>query len=759
MRLVLALLGAVLLSGAARAAIADPDTVAAPHVTVSLVADVDGVRPGEPFDAGIRFVLEEHWHVYWSNPGDSGLAPTVRWTLPEGTTAGPIVWPHPRRIVLGPLANFGYEHEVVLPVRITPSSELLRPGDVLTLGARVDWLVCREDCIPGDAQLTLPLPVVEGASPPSAWSSAFAAAHARVPRPPVAIDVQALRHGDRLELRLTPRDAGARDGAAGGAAVAPDAAARGGAVAPDAGTGGGAIARGGLAFFPAEPGVVENASEQPQSIAGDAVTISLEKSRQRREPVERLRGTLVADGGFAPDRTPALAIDVPVTDALPAVASRDGDARARAATAASTTGDAGTAGSTWLALVLAFAGGLLLNVMPCVFPVLSIKVLDFVRQAGGEAAALRRHGWLYAAGVLLSFWVLAGALLALRAGGEGLGWGFQLQSPAFVVVLIFVLVALALSLLGVFDLGLGVASFAGRVGQGDGLGGSFATGVLATLVATPCTAPFMGPALGWALTQPALQAMLVFTALGAGMALPYVVLCLVPGWLRLLPRPGPWLETFRQAMAFPLLATAVWLLWVLGLQAGSDAIAATLAGLLLLAVGLWLRGRFAGLERPARTRRLAHAMALGLALAGLATALAARGSAPADAGVAGSGVARTTDAYGIPWRAYSRAALDELRAAGTPVFVDFTAAWCLTCKVNEHVVFSSQDVRDAFAARDVAMLRADWTSRDDEITQALASFGRSGVPLYVLYGAGREPIVLPSVLTRGLVLDALRKIG
>ncbi|MBY0274884.1 thioredoxin family protein, partial [Candidatus Binatia bacterium] len=518
-------------------------------------------------------------------------------------------------------------------------------------------------------------------------------------------------------------------------------------------------ARGGLAFFPAEPGVVENAAEQPQSIAGDVVTISLEKSRQRREPVERLRGTLVADGGFAPDRAPALAIDVPVTDALPAVASRDGGARAPVATAASTTSDAGTAGSTWLALVLAFVGGLLLNVMPCVFPVLSIKVLDFVRQAGGEAAVLRRHGWLYAAGVLLSFWVLAGALLALRAGGEGLGWGFQLQSPAFVVVLIFVLAALALSLLGVFELGLGVASLAGRVGQGDGLGGSFATGVLATLVATPCTAPFMGPALGWALTQPALQAMLVFTALGAGMALPYVVLCLVPGWLRLLPRPGPWLETFRQAMAFPLLATAVWLLWVLGLQAGSDAIAATLAGLLLLAVGLWLRGRFAGLERPARTRRLAHVAALGLALAGLATALAARGSAPADAGVAGSGDARPTDAYGIPWRTYSRAVLDELRAAGTPVFVDFTAAWCLTCKVNEHVVFSSQDVRDAFAARDVAMLRADWTSRDDEITQALASFGRSGVPLYVLYGAGREPIVLPSVLTRGMVLDALQKIG
>lgn len=717
MRVAIVLLCAVLsfgtrLAGAAESG--DVSSVAAPHVTVSLVADVDGMRSGEPFEAGIRFVLEPGWHVYWSNPGDSGLAPTVRWSLPEGTAAGPIVWPHPHKIVVGPLANYGYEGEVLLPVSIRPSAGL-RPGDVLQLAARVDWLVCQEDCIPGDAQLELPLPVVAGDVVPSRWRPQFAAMHARVPRAPGAIAIEALRHDDRLELRLTPGDGGsvlARDGA--------------------------------LAFFPADPGLVENASDQPQSTAGDAVTISLEKSRQRREPVEQLRGTLVASGGFAPDGAPALAIDVPVREALPATAARDLDT---------------AAGSVWLALALAFAGGLLLNVMPCVFPVLSIKVFDFVRQAGGDPARLRLHGWIYGAGVVLSFWLLAGVLLALRAGGEGLGWGFQLQSPAFVVVMIFVLVALALSLLGLFDVGLGMTALAGRVPQGDGLAGSFSTGVLATVVATPCTAPFMGPALGWALTQPAARAMLVFSALGAGMALPYVVLCLVPGWVRRLPRPGAWLETFRQLMAFPLLATAVWLLWVLGLQAGNDAIAGTLAGLLLLAIGLWLRGRFAGLERPVRTRRVAHAAALLLALAGLVTALASRGSTPADAVVAGTGATPTSDAYGIPWRAYSRAALDQLRAAGTPVFVDFTAAWCLTCKVNEHLVFSSREVRDAFAARDVAMLRADWTSRDDEITRALASFGRSGVPLYVLYGTGAEPMVLPSVLTRGVVLDALQKIG
>jgi thiol:disulfide interchange protein DsbD len=336
------------------------------------------------------------------------------------------------------------------------------------------------------------------------------------------------------------------------------------------------------------------------------------------------------------------------------------------------------------------------------------------------------------------------------------GWGFQLQSPVFVVLLIFLVFALALSLLGTFDFGAGIMALAGRVPQRSGVAGSFGTGVLATAVATPCTAPFMGPALGFALTIPPAQAMLVFTALGVGMALPYVVLCAVPGWLRLLPRPGRWLETFKQLMAFPLLATVVWLFWVLGQQAGIGAVAALLAGLWLFSLALWMWSRFATLDRAVSVRRMVGGCAAVLALAGIAVSLAGQGNAGETAPSEGA-----HDRYGISWTDYSADTLARLRAAGRPVFIDFTAAWCLTCKVNEHVVFSSPEVRDAFAASDVAMLRADWTSRDGEITRALESFGRNGVPLYVLYGrdADAPPEILPSVLTRGIVLDALSKIS
>jgi thiol:disulfide interchange protein DsbD len=701
-------LGLLLVS--AQAAHSGQSRVSAPHVQVQLAPEVASVRPGEPFAVGLDFQLEKGWHVYWKNPGDSGLAPSLKWTLAQGVSAGPLEWPAPQRIALGPLVNFGYEGEVLLPSEITPPADLA-VGKPLRLAARADWLVCQEDCIPGRADLELELPV--SPEPPAAdpdWAARFARSRAALPRAATAAELSAFRADGRLELRLARSD--------GSPVLAGD---------------------GDVFFFPADPQHIDNAAPQELTRARDGLTLALEPSPQRREPVQRLRGMLVAASGFAPDGAPALEVDVAVGD----IAAAGSEASA-----------AGRAPSLWLVLGFAALGGLLLNVMPCVFPVLSVKILDFVRRSSGSAAALRRHGLAYAAGVLLSFWILSGVLLALRAGGEGLGWGFQLQSPAFVVAMIFLLTALALSLLGLFDVGLGVTALAGRVPQGEGLLGSFSTGVLATAVATPCTAPFMGSALGYALTVPAATAFLVFTALGAGMAVPYVALCFAPRGLRLLPRSGPWLETFKQLMAFPLLATVVWLLWVLGLQAGVDAILGALSGLLFLSLALWLRARVVTPGRSQRARRAVQAAAVALSLIGFGIALAARG--PAQGTVAEG----QRDAYGIAWQRYSTGAVSALRAAGRPVFVDFTAAWCLTCKVNEHVVFSSAEIRDAFAARHVAMLRADWTSRDDEITRALESFGRSGVPLYVLWdGRDAAPQILPSVLTRGIVLDALTKLG
>ena len=700
---------AVAALGAQPAAAQGIGRAAAPHVDVDLASDVTHVRPGEAFTVGLRFALEDGWHVYWSNPGDSGLAPTLRWELPAGTTAGPLQWPYPQRIAVGPLVNYGYEGEVLLPVAVTPATTL-RDGDTLHLAARADWLVCKEDCIPGRADLALDVPVSRApVERDPRCATSFDDARARLPGSSAAVRLDAQRSEGRVELLIVD--------------------------APP----------GGIAFFPADPEHIENAAPQALRRRDGAAILELAVSSQRREPIERLRGTLVASSGFAPDGAAAVTVDVPVRSAPPA---------GHSATTAAAPVVTYEASSLWWALAFAVLGGLLLNAMPCVFPVLSIKILDFVRQAGGDPARLRRHGLAYAAGVMLSFWVLVAALLALRAGGEQLGWGFQLQSPAFVVAMIFLLYALAASLLGLFDVGLGVTALAGRAPQGSGLAGSFATGVLATAVATPCTAPFMGPALGFALTLPAASALLVFTALGVGMASPYLLLCFVPGWLRVLPRSGAWLETFKQLMAFPLLATVVWLVWVLGQQAGVDAILGALAGLLLLTLALWLRARFAGPSSPPRRRQIALAASLALSLAGLGTALALRGGPVAGGASAGD------DLYGNTWREYSPAALAELLAAGNPVFVDFTAAWCLTCKVNEHVVFSSREVRDAFASRGVVLLRADWTSRDDDITRALASFGRSGVPLYLLYGSTDvAPQILPSVLTRGIVLEALSKLG
>jgi thiol:disulfide interchange protein DsbD len=677
----LLILAALALCTALAPAAAAP--VRTPHVEAELIAERTAVVPGEPLTLALRLAIIPGWHTYWRNPGDSGEPTRLEWRLPAGIRAGEIEWPVPERLPAGPLMNFGYEGEAVHLVRIDAPADL-PIGTPVTLAAKAWWLVCEVHCIPEDAELSLTLPVAARSDADSRGAGPIAAARARLPAPAGALadwELTASAAAEGVVLRIVPPP---------------------GVALPDA------------RFFPFDQGKIEPAAPQPLVATDGGYRLSLARAAQPVGAFDRIAGVLVVSppGDAAPR---AFGIDVPVGAGAAALSSASLGLLA--------------------ALVAAFVGGLILNLMPCVLPVLAIKVLGFASHADTRAG--RRHGLLYAAGVLASFWALAGALLALRAAGAELGWGFQLQSPIAVATLALLFFALALNLSGVFEFGnLLPSRFATWSAQRPALHW-FLTGVLAVLIAAPCTAPFMGAALGFALTAEAATAFAVFSALGLGMALPYVALAWFPAWLAHVPKPGPWMVRLKQALAFPLYATVVWLAWVLGRQAGLDAVVWLLAAAVLVAIAAWLAGL------PASRGPLARGAIALLVAAGVAVAVLPReGAAPPPA------------AEGA-WQPYSANALAALTASGKPVFVEFTAAWCVTCQVNKKLVLSRGDVLDAFRAREVQLVRADWTRRDPEIAQALARIGRSGVPAYVLYRPGRAPVVLPEILTRERLIEAL----
>lgn len=671
-----------------------------PHARVQLLADVRGVLPGQPFALGVRFKLDRGWHIYWQNPGDSGQAPRIDWQLPQGFSAGDIEWPYPRQVSLPPVVTYGYEDEVLLPVAVTPPDTLAGPGQV-SLRGTVHYLICKDLCLPEQAQVSLDLPLLERADPDPAGQRAIADARARLPRHLPEIQLGAGRFGDRVYL----------DWPAG-------------------------VAPGAVQFFPDREGQFRHAAAQVLERVDDRLRLTLTAAG----PVERLTGVLVHDRGWdAAGQVRALAVEVPIRS-LAAVPPAGQLVSEHAAD-----GGMGLA----LAAGLAVLGGLILNLMPCVFPVLSVKVLSFIQLAHGDPGRVRRHGLAFLGGVLVSFWLLAGLLLALRAAGGGVGWGFQLQSPGFVAAMALLLTAVGLNLMGGFEVGLGLSRLAGSAPQPAGYPGSFLTGTLAVLVATPCTAPFMGAALGFALARPAWEALTIFTALGLGMALPYLLLAELPGLLARLPRPGQWMVTLRQGLAFPLFATAVWLVWVLGRQSGVDAVGLLLLAALGVGFAAWGVGHA---QRGARRWLPGGVVVIGLGVAavlGFAAAMRPAVVAPSASG------ASTAAGAGIDWQPWSPAAVDALRANGRPVFVDFTAAWCISCQVNKQVALDTAAVAARFAELGVVTLQADWTRYDPAITQALAGFGRSGVPLYVYYPPGAPPQLLPTVLTPGLVLETL----
>jgi len=686
------------------------------QVEAELVSEKTAFVPGQPTTVALRLKMADGWHTYWQNPGDSGLPTTITWTLPPDMAVGPIQWPAPHALPVGPLVNFGYEGEVLLPIEMQVPADAV-PGTTRTLNAKAEWLVCRETCIPEEAVLQLVLPVAERADVYPQWGSAIAATRAALPVPAKGWLFEAKGEGNKVIVTAT---------------------APAGAPAP-----------GNVHFFPFQEGRIEPAGKQTfVRDANGTFVLTLPVAYQLAADFKRVSGVLTASKGLAvgDGLIAATTIDVPLTGAVVA-GPKPVDASVAAATFAAPK-PAAESLSLWLAIVFAFVGGVVLNLMPCVFPVLSLKVLSLSTPGHEDVRRLRMEGLAFGAGVVVTFVALAGLLLAFRAAGEQVGWGFQLQSPAVVSALALLFFVLALNLSGAFEFTLLVPSSAAGWNARNPYVNAALSGVLAVVIASPCTAPFMGAAMGFALAQPAALTLMVFVALGLGMAMPFVLLTWFPGWRRMLPKPGAWMERMKQFLAFPLYATVAWLVWVLGAQVDNDAVVRLLVTLVVLAFALWAWRAYRGGGGRAWS-------AAGIAGFVAAVYVVSPLFGPTTDKDLPTPQARTTIGAIDLWQPYTPAKLDELTAAGKPVFVDFTAAWCVTCQVNKRLVLNDAGIKDEFARRGVQLVRADWTRRDPAITRALAGFGRQGVPVYVLYRPGKEPMLLPEVLQKQTVLDAL----
>jgi thiol:disulfide interchange protein len=697
----LALIAASAVSVGLHAQGSDKSVVTTDQVRAELMAHApEGATSGKPVWVGLQITHKPEWHTYWKNSGDSGLPTQLEWTLPSGVTAGEIAWPLPKKIPIGNLANYGYEGTVLLPVPLTISPDF-KPG-LLTSEVEVKlkaaWLVCRKECIPEEGEFTLKLPVKSTTALNTAAFDASAKAHPQ----PVA-DVPAGR-GSESHVQID-----------------------GNAIALSVQNLPVALRGKKLDFFPETPEVIETAGAWTQEWKGAVWTARVPLAAQRSNSPSVMPVVLGSDGqGWRAELKvlgawPQVAAAATVSPALDA-ALRSNAAAASAPPATDIT--------LLAALLGALLGGLILNLMPCVFPVLAIKVVGFTRHAD-DRRAHRAAGFAYTAGVVVSFLALGGLMLGLRAAGEQLGWGFQLQSPAVVAALAALFTVIGLNLAGLFEFGnflpSGVASLQARHPAAD----AFLSGVLAVAIASPCTAPFMGASLGFAIGLPAAQALLVFGAIGVGMALPYLAASLVPAVARALPRPGAWMDTFRRLMAFPMFATVAWLVWVLGQQSGIDGAGALLVLLVALAMVLW------ALTLRGRTRLVLGALSIA-ALALLVGAIGANVTKVvenAPTATAGSG-----------WQTWEPGRVEQVLATGQPVFVDFTAAWCVTCQYNKKTTLANGAVLADLAAKNVVLLRADWTRRDPAITAALANLGRNGVPVYVFYKPGSAPVVLSEVL-------------
>jgi thiol:disulfide interchange protein DsbD len=702
-------LAGLVLAGAALSSVAadalPQASTATPHVRATLVASVDAVRPGAEILLGVQQQIIPHWHTYWRNPGDSGVPTRIDWSLPAGVEAGAIQWPVPSRISMGPVTNYGYEGEVTLLSAVKVPADTPVGGRIFVRAA-VSWLVCHEECIPEDVELGFELPVVAADAPIGSGNPAIGRAVARLPlaAPGVSRLVRAAE-GD-LQLRL---ESGRFENAKISSAW----------------------------FYPEQWGKINHSAAQSFVQEGRILKLALPAGSAPPVDGEAPRGVLVI-GEATTDGERLTGFEL-ASQTAPAPGNPK-----------SSSAELGVAA----AMLLAFLGGMVLNLMPCVFPVLSIKALSLLKHAEYSPLQKRLQGLAYTVGVLVSFALLASVLILLKAGGQAIGWGFQYQSPIFVVIVAYLMFAVGLNLSGLFTVGASAVGVGSSLAARSGYSGSFFTGVLATIVATPCTAPFMGAAIGYALGQPAPALLAIFLSLGLGLAFPYLLLTAWPRLQRLLPRPGIWMERVKEGLAFPMYAAAVWLVWVLAQQGGPNAVLVALGGMVLIALAGWL---YTVTRQGSSWSRHSGA---GFAALALVVALAGGGFG-VDAVAVPTGSQAVVSVSDKHWQAYSTEHLRELRQAGKPVFVNMTAAWCISCLVNERVALSDASVVDLFKNGNIAYLKGDWTNQDKQITAYLAEFGRSGVPLYVYYPAGTDsvPIVLPQLLTPDIVRQNLAPVS